>query len=154
MYHFSCIRSMVFEKFSVLHINEAQFPGNTSSEVKIMMKTFLLGAVGYPLLELLYRRRTHYSMAVAGGFSLLLIRQMNRMHISIQRKAIVCGCGITAIEYLCGRLWNKRHNVWDYRSMPYNIQGQICLPYSLLWCGLSAVILSLDNQIKVRLAEK
>ena len=37
-----------------------------------MLKTFLVGAVGYPALEMLWRRRTHPSMALAGGAGMAL----------------------------------------------------------------------------------
>lgn len=106
-----------------------------------MLGTFALGAVGYPLLELAARRRTHYSMALAGGLSTLLIRGVSRTSIRPAAKAVLCGAGITAIEYACGHVWNRDYRVWDYRRMPLNWQGQICLPFSLLWCGLSAAML-------------
>ncbi len=106
-----------------------------------MLGTFLLGAIGYPALEVLTRGRTHYSMCIAGGASTLLIRRVSRMHLSLLPQAVLCGAGITAIEYACGRVWNRTHRVWDYRRMPLNWRGQVCLPYSLLWCGLSAGML-------------
>lgn len=107
-----------------------------------MLGAFLLGAAGYPALELLTRGRTHCSMALAGGASTLLIRRISRMRLSLPVRALLCGAGITAIEYACGCVWNRQHRVWDYRRMPLNIRGQVCLPYSLLWCGLSAVLLA------------
>lgn len=106
-----------------------------------MLGTFLFGAVGYPLLELAARRRTHYSMALAGGLSALLIRRLSRVPMGCAAQAALCGAGITAIEYACGRVWNRDYRVWDYRNMPLNWRGQICLPYTLLWCGLSAAML-------------
>ena len=36
------------------------------------MRSFLIGAVGYPLLELAWRGHTHPSMALAGGMSAML----------------------------------------------------------------------------------
>lgn len=106
-----------------------------------MLGTFALGAIGYPLLELATRRRTHYSMALAGGLSTLLIRRLHRTPLRHTTQAALCGTGITAIEYACGRIWNRDFQVWDYRRMPLNWRGQICLPYTLLWCGLSAALL-------------
>lgn len=103
-----------------------------------MLGTFLLGAAGYPALELLWRGRTHWSMALAGGASMLLIRRVQRTHGPTWRRAAICGAWITAIEYACGELFNRDHRVWDYRRMPLNLRGQVCLPYTLLWCGLSA----------------
>lgn len=108
-----------------------------------MKKLFLLGAVAYPVMELLYRGRTHYSMALAGGLSAMLIGHMGRMRMWLPFRAMLCGAGITAIEYAIGCLWNRRYSVWDYRDMSMNIQGQVCLPYTLLWCGLSAAALKL-----------
>ena len=112
-----------------------------NAEVMMMIGTFAFGAIGYPLLELATRRRTHYSMALAGGLSTMLIRRLSRTSMRRMTQAMLCGAGITAIEYACGRIWNRNYRVWDYRHMPLNLQGQVCLPYSLLWCGLSAAVL-------------
>lgn len=104
-------------------------------------KAFLLGTVGYPVLELLYRGHTHYSMALAGGLSACLIDRVSQMPGGLLLKSALCGLGVTGVEYFVGQVWNRQHQVWDYRRMPLNFQGQICLPYSLLWCGLSAALL-------------
>lgn len=106
-----------------------------------MLGDFALGAIGYPLLELAARRRTHYSMALAGGLSTLLIRRVSRTPLRRFPQAMLCGLGITGIEYACGLVWNRDYRVWDYRRVPLNWRGQVCLPYSLLWCGLSAAVL-------------
>lgn len=102
-----------------------------------MLRTFLMGAVGYPAMELLTRGRTHYSMALAGGASAVLIRGVGRTALPLAARSLLCGTGVTAIEYGCGMIWNRDFRVWDYRRMPLNWRGQVCLPYSLLWCGLS-----------------
>ena len=112
------------------------------------MRMFLLGAVGYPLLELLYRRRTHYSMAIAGGLSALLIGRIGRMKASLLPKAILCAAGITGIEALCGLVWNGKHQIWDYRNLPLNWKGQISLPFSVVWGGLSAVLLTIMDKVQ------
>ncbi len=106
-----------------------------------MKGIFILGAAGYPLLELLYRGRTHYSMALAGGCSAALIGKISRLPLPLPAQALLCGAGITAVEALCGVIWNRHYAVWDYRRMPLNWRGQVCLPYSVLWCGLSALLL-------------
>ena len=106
-----------------------------------MHKTFLLGAIGYPALELLYRRRTHYSMAIAGGCSLVAIRWIQRLPAKILPRALLCSLSVTTIEYLCGLIWNLKFQVWDYRNVPLNWKGQICLPFSFVWFCLSAALL-------------
>jgi hypothetical protein len=50
---------------------------------------------------------------------------------------------VTALELLTGLLVNRDHQVWDYRQMPCNYLGQICLPYSLLWLPVSLMAMGL-----------
>ena len=110
-----------------------------------MLRAFLLGCAGYPLIELAWRRRTHYSMALAGGLSLCWLRALDRRlrRAPLPKKALLGGLGITAIEGLVGLCFNRRYRVWDYRKMPLNLRGQVCAPFTLAWCGLSAAALSL-----------
>lgn len=112
-----------------------------------MMKCFLIGAVGYPLLELAWRGRTHPSMAMAGGLSTLLMHRVGKAPLSLPTKALLCAAGITGIEAGCGVIWNRRHQVWDYRRVPLNWRGQVCLPYSLIWCGLAAAYLQAEKHM-------
>lgn len=106
-----------------------------------MISSFLIGAAGYPLLELAYRGRTHYSMAIAGGLSMVLIRRMAKKRCSLPVRILACGAGITGIEYLCGIIWNRRYTVWDYRNQRLNFHGQICLRFTAIWCLLSSLAL-------------
>ena len=34
-------------------------------------------------------------------------------------------------------------NIWDYSNVPLNLLGQVCLPYSFLWLGLSLPAMAL-----------
>jgi len=115
-----------------------------------MLKTFLLGAAAYPALELLWRGRTHPSMALAGGASMLLIRRVGRLRCGLLPRSLLAGAGITAIEYSIGRICNKTHRIWDYRRQPLNLHGQICLPYSLMWCGLSAAVMAVSDALNTQ----
>ncbi len=108
-------------------------------------RAFLIGSIGYPALELLYRGRTHWTMALAGGCSLFLLRRIRSRYKNrpLWQQALRGGLYITGLEYLLGRKFNAKYRIWDYRNVPWNLQGQICLPYTLFWCGLSAAVLSL-----------
>lgn len=110
-----------------------------------MLKAFLLGAAGYPLLELLSRGRTHYSMALAGGLSAAAFRRISRSRTCLPVKALAGGAAVTIIEGLCGLVWNRSHRVWDYRNMPLNWLGQVCLPYTLLWTGFAGLWMLIDR---------
>lgn len=106
---------------------------------------FWIGALGYPLIELAWRRRTHPAMALAGGLSVMTLRAIaKRLHRQpLWQQALMGGLAITGIEYGIGRIWNRRYRIWDYRRMPLNVQGQICLPFTAAWCALSAGMLAL-----------
>ena len=43
----------------------------------------------------------------------------------------------TAIDYGTGMVANRNYELWDYRDMPYNFQGHICLQNSLVYGVLS-----------------
>ena len=107
-----------------------------------MRHPFLTGAVGYPLIELCWRRRTHPSMALAGGLSMQLIALVHRTQKDrpLWQQALLGGLMITGVEYIFGKTFNRRYRIWDYRTTPMNLQGQICVPYTLAWCMLSALV--------------
>ena len=83
---------------------------------------FLLGAFVYSLLEIVCRGYTHWTMTLTGGTAAV---GLYLLHAAAPPKTLLLQC-------LCGALvmgWN----VWDYSSMPLNLYGQICLPFSGLW---------------------
>ncbi len=49
--------------------------------------------------------------------------------VSFLANQVVC----TAIDYLTGMVANRNYELWDYRNMPFNFQGQICLQNSLVY---------------------
>lgn len=105
----------------------------------VIYQTFLffVGGFGYVGLELLWRGRSHISMFLAGGLCFLLLGQLDRTRLSFSAKCLLGAVIITAVELLAGLLTNRDHQVWDYRQMPFNFLGQVCLSYSLLWIPVS-----------------
>ena len=49
---------------------------------------------------------------------------------------VVC----TSIDYLTGMVANRNYELWDYRNMPFNFQGQICLQNSLVYTTAATFI--------------
>ena len=98
---------------------------------------FLVGGSGYVGLELLWRGRSHISMFLAGGVCFLLLGWIGKARFSPSAKCLLGAVAITTVELLAGLLANRDYRVWDYRQMPYNFLGQICLSYSLLWIPVS-----------------
>lgn len=104
-----------------------------------MKKTFLLGALGYGLIEILFRGRTHPSMLVTGGICLCAMKKICRFRQGVIRNALKCAAFITVTEFLVGVLVNGvlGMNVWDYSKEKGNILGQICPRFSAAWFLLS-----------------
>ena len=102
---------------------------------------FAFGGGAYVALELLYRARSHWTMFLLGGGCFLAIGQLGRRRprLPLHRQAVL-GSGIcTAGELVTGLAFNRDFSVWDYRELPLNFRGQICLPFSLLWIPVSAL---------------
>ena len=62
----------------------------------------------------------------------------------------LAGAGvITAAEFAAGCILNLGLGlaVWDYSDMPFQLLGQICLPYSILWAVLAMVASALHGFI-------
>ena len=100
---------------------------------------FLIGGSSYVGLELLWRGRSHRSMFLAGGLCLLLIGHQEKLSPKPPLPVrVLAGAGIiTAVELGTGLVVNRDHSVWDYRDLPGNWLGQICLPFSFAWIPLS-----------------
>lgn len=98
-----------------------------------------LGGMTYASIELLWRGRTHGSMFALGGICFLLIGRLGRVPspLPIPLRLLASAGIVTALELGCGLLVNRDYAVWDYRHMPLNYHGQICLPFSLLWIPVS-----------------
>lgn len=102
-------------------------------EIGKKLLLFCTGGLGYVALELLWRGRSHGSMFLAGGSSFLLLGKLGQATDRPALRALGGAGIITGVELAAGLVFNRRHTVWDYRQLPYNIKGQICLPFSLLW---------------------
>ena len=88
-------------------------------------------------MELLWRGRSHPSMFAAGGTCFLLLGKLRETKLPDPVKPVAGAGLITAVELGTGLLVNRDHHVWDYRTLPGNYQGQVCLPFFLLWIPVS-----------------
>ena len=98
---------------------------------------FYLGGGAYMLLEVGFRGWSHGSMFLAGGSCFLLLGRLGRSRMKLPLRALTGAGVITGIELLTGLVANRDYSVWDYRNMPMNYRGQICLPFCLLWIPIS-----------------
>lgn len=111
------------------------------------------GGVGYGLLELIWRGRTHWSMLLAGGLCFAVLGLLNLSLAGRMRfwtLAVMGAVSITAVEFGFGVVFNLclQMDVWDYSHLPVNLYGQVCLPFTALWVIVSALGLRLDRFLR------
>lgn len=105
---------------------------------------FAFGAVGYGVVEVLFRGYTHWTMMLTGGACFLTLYYLNQAFekTPILMKAMIGAIIITIYEFSVGLIVNLWYGwrVWDYSHMPFNFYGQICPLFTVLWfflcCGL------------------
>ena len=113
----------------------------------------LIGGAVYALLEVFCRGFSHWSMIILGGVCFVAVGLLNEilpwdMPLCLQ---MVCGSIIiTALEFCCGCIVNIGLGwaVWDYSGERFNLLGQICLKFSVLWFFVSAVAIVLDDWLR------
>jgi uncharacterized membrane protein len=125
---------------------------NELSALKKLRCTFFLFCIGgalYNIIEMLWRGYTHWTMFIVGGMCFNLIGRIHTMcKKGLFYRCFMCAMTITAIEFISGCLFNLRlkMNVWNYSGMLFNIKGQVCLLYSVLWGALSVLAIPIYRQ--------
>ncbi len=114
---------------------------------------FSFGGIIYVIIEMLWRGYSHWSMFILGGLCFLLLGLINEKYardIPLILQMLFGTLIITSLEFIAGCILNLRLglNVWDYYDLPFNILGQICLPYMFLWFLLSPVCIIVDDYMR------
>ena len=112
---------------------------------------FIIGGLVYCGIELMWRGRTHISSFIMGGTAILVVGGLNESYdwdMPVWYQMLLSSLFITAMEYVVGINFNADYHIWDYRELWLNVDGQICLGYSLLWGLLSLVGILLDDFIR------
>ena len=113
----------------------------------------MIGAFLYLFIEILYRGHTHWTMGILGGACFVLIGLINEI-LSWETPLLVqglIGSGIiTVLEFISGVILNiwLGLGIWDYSQMPFNLLGQICLPFTIAWFFLSIAAIILDDYLR------
>lgn len=111
------------------------------TQTKCTLGIFLIGGAIYNLIEIFWRGYTHWSMFIVGGACFQIIGKINTWFRtwSTAGRCALCSVAVTLVEYCSGCLFNLKMklNVWDYTDMPFNLHGQVCLLYTVLWGFLS-----------------
>ena len=114
---------------------------------------FLIGAYTYMQIEIMYRGFTHWTMGIVGGLCFIIIGGINNYYdweMKLWKQCCIGAAAVTTLEFISGVILNiiLKMNIWDYSKVPFNLFGQICLPFSLAWLLLSLVAIILDDFLR------
>ncbi|AKA68563.1 putative ABC transporter permease [Clostridium scatologenes] len=129
---------------------------NTNYLKKDLLLIFIMGAL-YMVLEGFWRGWTHISMLIVGGLAAFFIGKLNEHPTFYDRKMWQeCVMGtliILMLEFTSGIILNVwlGLGIWDYSTEPFNLLGQVCLPYALLWFLLVPACVYVDDYLRYRL---
>lgn len=111
-----------------------------------------LGGVIYYSLEMIFRGFSHWSMFFLGGFCLVFFAQQGiwtGWRAPLWKQVGWSVLFVTSCEFITGIFVNKimGWNVWDYTDQPFQILGQICLPFTIIFSGLCAAGILLSGYL-------
>lgn len=130
----------------------------TWRELSKNLVIFLAGGTIYYIIEFVYKSfisnsPTHWTMFLLGGILALFIDLENE-YIPWEMSLIKQGClgalVITILEFIFGVILNiwLGLGIWDYSHLPFNIIGQICLPFTIIWFFLALVWIFLADWLR------
>lgn len=115
---------------------------------------FLWAAGGciYYGTEILFRGFSHWSMFVLGGICLVFFTMQGQLvhwQDAMWRQILRCLIFVVSTEFITGIIVNKWLHlaVWDYSDQPFQLFGQICLPFAVIFSGFCAVGILLGGQL-------
>ena len=87
---------------------------------KIKFMLFSIGAVGYGLIEIIWRGYTHWSMLGAGGICFMFFGTISEKFkkAGLFVKSLIGSTFVTGIEFVFGVVFNiiLKKNVWEDRK--------------------------------------
>lgn len=127
-----------------------------NDKIKKMLKyliLFIIGGIIYYFIEVVFRGWSHWAMILVGGFCFVMIGELNEhftFEMPLLKQGVIGSCIVTAIEFISGLILNVYlgMNIWDYSALPFDLLGQICLPFSILWIFVSALAVIVDDWLR------
>lgn len=154
----SCHLLIFYER--VIHMKKSNSNNNIFKRICLSifkyLILFVIDGLIYVLAEITFRGRSHISMFILGGICGVLIGGLNNWYtwkMSLLTQMTISTLIITSLEYITGVIVNigLGLNVWDYSNLPFNLHGQICLYFSVLWFFVSLFAILLDDWLRYKL---
>lgn len=126
------------------------------SQLKYIIKNLILFStygILYVMIEILFRSYSHWSMFLLGGLCGIIIGSLNEWYpweMPLWKQIMIGEFVVLSLEFLTGCIVNLwlGWNIWDYSSLPFNLLGQICLLFAILWMPLVLITIILDDYLR------
>lgn len=117
------------------------------------MMLFTLGGFIYYMVEIMWRGYSHWSMYILGGICFIYAGIQNEFtpwEQPLWQQVLKVDAFVLISEFLTGCIVNLwlGWNVWDYSNLPFNILGQNCPQFALLFLPLCLIAIVLDDYIR------
>lgn len=111
-----------------------------------------LGGSLYYGFEVFFRGFSHWSMFVLGGICLLFCAKQGLWtgwREPLWKQVLWCTIFVTAAEFITGMIVNQwlGWNVWDYTGRKWQLFGQICLPFTIIFSALCVIGILLSGYL-------
>ena len=118
----------------------------------------VLGGSIYYGIEMMWRGRSHPAMILVGGLCFVYIGLINEIFpwtMSIWKQMLIGDAIVLFIEFISGCILNLWLGlaIWDYSNEPFNLLGQICLLFAVIWLPLILIAIILDDWVKYLLGK-
>lgn len=130
---------------------------NFSKLLKVLLIWFILGMMYFTLEGIWRIPKGGYAnivMLPIGGLCGLCVGSINQIpkfyNMKVVYQSIVGALIVTTIEFLSGLYLNVYLGlgIWDYSNLPFNILGQVCIPFSLIWLLIMPLCIWLEDRIR------
>ena len=124
---------------------------------KILAIWFILGTFYFTLEGIWRIPKGGYAnivMLPIGGLCGICVGSINQIpkfyNMKVIYQSIIGALIVTFIELISGLVLNcyLGLGIWDYSNLPFNILGQICLLFSLIWLSIMPLCIWLEDKIR------
>lgn len=113
---------------------------------------FISVGTTYFIIECLFKQKiSHWSMFLLSGTVGLIAMTLNdrfTYEMDYLLQILICTIISTILEYCVGVTLNADYNIWDYRELSLNLNGQICLLFSCIWAILFAILIPILDYVE------
>ena len=93
-------------------------------------------------------------MLFVGGLCGVLVGSINQMpkfyKMAVWKQAVIGTVLTLVVEYISGYVLNIKMglDIWDYSDMYFNLNGQICFEFAVIWFLLMPTAIWLEDYIR------